>query len=124
MNELVLLPIMHVTAFWILSVAWSLFQGYSGYVYGLFIHDAARKEKTGVVRQLAYGIHHAAMYLVCSMSGFAAWSCASYIAVSTKSQPEMSVGMGAVLIALASITVTGVSGALPRLLFFGNRPVQ
>ena len=127
-------PILFPWSFWIGAIAWCLFQGFSGYRYGLYIFDsayAATKDKKPSrpaenVRQIAYGVHHGAFYFICSLSGFIAWTLAPQVAEKIEKAnawTEISGGSGAILIALAVLALLGVSGGLPRILFLGNRPV-
>lgn len=123
---LVMFPTTCPAWFWVLAIGWSLFQGYTGRVYGLFICESARRGEVGqpsrLTREGAYGLHHASLYFVCSMSGFVAWSLANDLYQSVESWSSVGGGIGAVMIALAGFTVMGVSGALPRILYLGHKP--
>jgi hypothetical protein len=126
-----------------------LFQGYTGYWYGLYIYDSAFKDlelkdlnlklkalelkalelnastscsRPKYVRTLAYGIHHGCFYGLCSLSGFVAWHLAVSL-VKSINFPTVGGGTATILIALAVFAVLGVSGALSRILFMGKRPV-
>jgi len=138
MMQIVNFSVCHPDWFCAFAVAWSVFQGCAGYRYGLYIFDNAlsvgdgkdacrhggivvdslpgtkRPVRSKWVRLLAYGLHHGVFYFVCSLSGFAAWwFIGSGIAG----------GKEAVLVALGVLAVSGISGALPRILYLGNRPV-
>jgi len=117
----VTLPTSSPKLFLIAAIIWSCFQFYAGYYYGVFIFDTADRKGSPMpperVRKLAYGIHHGAMYFCCAVVGFSAWYLAAYrFASYGNSSPG-------VTIALAIISIVGVSGALPRMLYLGNRPV-
>lgn len=121
--SLVLLPSAHPTLFCWIAAIWCLFQSYVGWEYGLYICDRARKEVpiTGpcpvLRRRAAYGFHHSAFYGLCTLAGFLAWS----VAVGARADMLQASASGAVLVALAGTAVLGVSGALPRVLYLGNR---
>jgi hypothetical protein len=111
--------------FWVVAVLWSAFQGYAGFRYGLYIYDAAYKEsgQEPFVRITAYGLHYGAFYSICSFSGFAAWCLLSGLLKNVGNWSQIGGGTGAILVALAVLTVVGVSGGLPRVLYLRNRPV-
>lgn len=111
--------------FWIVAFVWSAFQAYTGFQYGLYICDTACKDSRpkAHVRFLAYGLHHGAFYCLCSLSGFAAWCLARWVSERIVDWSEIAGGTGTILVALAVFAVLGISGALPRILFLGNRPV-
>lgn len=119
------LPVSFPCIFWIIACAWSIFQGYAGFRYGLYIYDLAQNSSTPnqFVRFTAYGLHHGAFYCLCSLSGFTAWRFLIVLSEKVINWSEISGGTGAVLISLAVISVVGVSGGLPRILFLGNRPL-
>jgi hypothetical protein len=111
--------------FLIVAIIWSSFQAYAGYHYGVFISERAGLCRDKSVRFWAYGIHHGAIYFWCSVSGFAAWYLADRLSQEIKEiehWSEVATGTGAILIALAVLSIVGVSGALPRILYLGNRP--
>ena len=128
-------PILFPCCFWICAIAWSLFQSFAGYRYGLFIFDSAYAETkdkkitprpTDKVRQIAYGVHHGVFYFLCSLSGFIASDSLPLITEKIEKAnawAEISGGTGTILIALTLLLCLGVSGGLPRILFLGNRPV-
>jgi hypothetical protein len=107
------------------AVVWSVFQGYAGVRYGLYIYDSAYEagSRKPFVRLMAYGLHHGAFYCLCSFSGFAAWCLLRGLSEKIGNWSEVAGGTGAILIALAVFSVLGVSGGLPRILYLGNRPV-
>jgi len=107
------------------AIVWSTYQSLAGYQYGLYIFDSHREKDRHMVRvrSLLYGVHHGALYFLCSLSGFIAWSIVRSVAEKIGNWSEVAGGTGAILIALALISVVGVSGILPRILYLGNRPV-
>lgn len=128
--------------FWfcVVAGAWSLLQGLAGFQYGLYIFDKAaldfvktdrmdenasplRPPVNKNARTLAYGVHHAVFYLTCSLFGFGAWAAAARLADSVKEWHLVDGGTAALLVALGGFAVAGVSGALPRILYLGGRPV-
>lgn len=111
--------------FWTVAVLWSVFQGYAGLRYGLYIYDSAYKagDRKPFIRLVAYGLHHGAFYTICSVSGFVAWCLLGGLFEKISDWSEVGGGTGAILIALVVLTVVGVSGGLPRVLYLGNRPV-
>jgi hypothetical protein len=115
------LPTSCPTFFVIVALLWSGGQAYAGYHYGLFIFDAADRKGSHAlpsqyVRILAYGGHHAVMYFCCSVAGFAAW----YL-LSTRLD-NAGTWSPVTLVALGIVSIVGVAGALPRMLYLGNRP--
>ena len=74
-------------------------------------------------RRWFYGVHHGALYFVCALSGFIAWKLAVQMSSTINNWPNVATGTGAVFVALALLSVAGVSGILPRILYLGNRPV-
>ena len=125
--EIVKFPASYPVVFLIVSIVWSVYQAYVGYWYGLYIYDNAYNKDTKPTRQphvrlLAYGLHHGAFYCLCSFSGFAAWCLAHWVSKSITNWSGVTSGTGAILTALAVLSVLGVSGALPRILYLGNRP--
>ena len=114
------LPTSSPIFFWIVAIAWSSFQSYAGYHYGVFIFDTAERKNSHtppqLVRRLAYGAHHGAMYFCCAFAGFAAWYLIASRFVSSGNWSS------AVTVALGLVSIVGVSGALPRMLYLGNRP--
>ena len=124
---IVTFPVSSPVLFWIIAIIWSVYQAYVGFQYGLYICDTARKDNSlkpkTHVRILAYGLHHSAFYCLCSLSGFVAWRLALWISERITNWSDISSGTGAVLIALVVLSSLGVSGALPRILYLGNRPV-
>jgi hypothetical protein len=113
--------------FYLIAILWSIFQAIAGYHYGLYIFNSANdKGKVGMNEfwaTLAYPIHHAFFYALCSLSGFIAWHIAYLIVAQITDFRNISTGTGAVLIALSLLALSGISGALPRILYLGNRPV-
>jgi hypothetical protein len=111
--------------FWTVAIVWSAFQAYAGFQYGLYIYDSAHKDDSHKprVRLVAYGLHHGAFYCLCSLSGFAAWCLAHWVSERIGNWSEVAGGTGAILVALAVFSILGISGALPRILYLGNRPV-
>ena len=123
--QIINFPSLSPTCFWIVAFFWSAFQAYTGFQYGLYICDAACKDPRPKphVRFLAYGLHHGAFYGLCSLSGFAAWRLVPLVSEKIVNWSDVAGGTGAILIALTVFTVAGISGALPRILFLGNKPV-
>jgi hypothetical protein len=115
--------------FWLLAAAWSGFQALVGYQYGLYIFDSNREKNWHMrrVRFWFYGVPHGAFYFVCTLSGFVAWKFGSPLANKVSEQigngSSVATGTGAILVALALLSIAGVSGILPRILYLGNRPV-
>jgi len=113
--------------FYLIAILWSIFQAIAGYHYGAYIYNSANDK--GKVRMkiywpiLAYPVHHAAFYALCSLSGFIAWHIAYLLASQIRCWADISTGSSAVLIALLLLAISGISGALPRILYLGNRPV-
>jgi hypothetical protein len=124
-------PVSSPPFFWIVALVWSAYQAFAGYQYGLWIYDNAYKmvDKNNNrnlkwdVRTLAYGLPHSAFYFLCSISGFVAWNLTLWVSERITNWSEISSGTGAILIALAVLSLLGVSGALPRILYLGTRPV-
>jgi hypothetical protein len=124
-------PVSSPCLFWIVAIVWSVYQAFAGYQYGLWIYDNAYKRVDENnnhklkydVRTLAYGLPHSAFYFLCTLSGFVAWDLSLWVSARINNWAEISSGTGAVLVALAVLSLVGVSGALPRILFLGNRPV-
>jgi len=118
-------PISYPTLFWLVAFVWSAYQALCGYQYGLYIFNSHRKEELRRVRVRCwfYGIHHAAFYFLCALSGFIAWIFGLQLSSKIVNWSEVTTGTGAVLIALVVLSVVGVSGILPRILYLGNRPV-
>ena len=112
--------------FWTIAIVWSAFQAYVGFQYGLYIYKSAYPCKDdrpkACVRLLAYGLHHGAFYCLCSLSGFLAWCLAYWVSSRIGNWSDVAGGTGAILVALSVFSVLGVSGALPRILYLGNRP--
>jgi hypothetical protein len=135
MMQIVNSPVLHPRWFWPCVFVWSAFQFYTGFWYALSIYDSAYSDPSRCeicakptrkkhVKCFAYGFHHGAFYFLCSFSGFAAWYLLAYlIADRIINWPSITGGAGTVLIALAALAVSGISGALPRILYLGNRPV-
>jgi len=124
--KIVNFPMLFPCCFWIIAIAWSVFQGYAGYWYGLFIYDSNAIDKPvrpTHVRPVAYGVHHGFFYFLCSFSGFIAWSLALQIAKRIN-WSAVTGGLATILTALLLIAVLGVSGALPRILFLGKNPLK
>jgi hypothetical protein len=122
--------ISHPYWFWIVAIIWSVIQGYAGNYYGLYIYKSAyerngspRPRLKPCVQFFAYRLPHILFYFVCSMSGFVALYLAYLVSVRICNWSEVASGTGAILIALAVFSVLGVSGALPRILYLGNRPI-
>ena len=117
------LPMSSPCWFSVIAILWSLFQSYAGYQYGIYIFTTARNDNSPWhVRVLAYGLHHALWYFVCSFSGFVAWYLAEMVAMRVCNWSEVANGTGVVFVALAAIALMGVSGALSRLLYLGKKP--
>src|SRR5450759_4512396 len=118
-------PVSHPFLFWLAAVVWSIYQSSCGYQYGLYIFNSHRKEELHLVRvrRWFYGVHHGALYFVCALSGFIAWKLAVQMSSTVTNWPNVATGTGAVLVALAVLSVAGVSGILPRILYLGNRSV-
>lgn len=111
--------------FWfgILAIVWSAFQAYAGFQYGLWIYDSTHTNfNTEHGRLTAYGFHHSLFYCVCSLSGFIAWYLLHLASKGIDNWTTVAGGTGAILIALAVVSVAGVSGSLPRILYLGGRP--
>ena len=122
--EIVNLPASFPRLFWTFAVLWSVFQGYAGFYYGLYIYDSANlKIKQKYVRVTAYGLHHGAFYFICSLSGFTAWCLIDGLLHKVDNLSQIGGGAGTILVAFSLLTVAGVSGVLPRILHMGNRPV-
>ena len=125
--QIVNFPTSYPCLFWTAAIVWSAFQAYAGYQYGLYIYDSARKDERPkpcvCVRLLAYGLHHSAFYGLCSLSGFSAWRLAHWVSSRIDNWSDVAGGTGAILVAFAVFSVLGVSGALPRILYLGKRPV-
>jgi len=119
------LPTSYPISFWFAAIVWSVFQGYAGREYGLYIFDKARENDSNKkrVRQLAYGFHHGAFYFLCSLSGFVAWCIGNQVSEKIGNWAEVAAGTGAILVALVVVSIVGISGALPRILYLGNRVV-
>lgn len=115
------------------ALAWSAYQAFVGWNYGLYIIDSAAtrtteteeggvaaRKPTKAIRHSVYGAHHAMWYFACSIFGFAALSLfvdtVGLVQVST-----ITAGGAAVLFAFGAVAVLGVSGALARLLYLGQR---
>lgn len=113
-------PNFHPVWFWLIAISWSAFQGYTGWVYGLFIAQS-NASASRVARALAYGAHHAAFYVLCASAGFGAWALASHTSTRIYDWSSIAGGTAALLVALGAFAVAGVSGALPRILYLGNR---
>jgi hypothetical protein len=122
---IVALPETHPYLFWLAAVGWSIYQFLCGYQYGLYIFNSHRTEELHRVRVRAwfYGVHHGALYFVCALSGFIAWKLTLQMSATIGNWSNVATGTGAVLVALALLSVVGVSGILPRILYLGNRPV-
>ncbi|MDO8571817.1 MAG: hypothetical protein Q7R79_04015 [bacterium] len=120
----VTLPASYPVLFWLIAILWSAFQGYAGREFGFYIFDHARNgdSEKKTVRQLAYGFHHGAFYFLSSLSGFVAWSLVHSISEKIPNWSEVAAGSGAILVALGGFSVLGISGALARILYMGNRP--
>jgi len=121
----ILFPINHQYYFLGLAVAWSACQAYAGYWYGTYIFERANLCRKPHVRICAYGAHHAAFYFFCSLCGFTAWYVAGKVSAKIGVDHWSTIGGGTatILVALAVLTAVGISGALPRILYLGNRPV-
>jgi len=108
------------------ALAWSGFQAYVGGIAGGFICDSARGNEWGVAQRktrfVAYVLAHGSFYFLCSVSGFMACWVLSRLAVEVNDWSKVEGGTGAVMIALGSIMIAGISGALPRILHLGGKP--
>ena len=122
---LVRLPTNHSYIFVAIAFAWSSFQFFAGYCYGIFIFERANLCRTKLVRIGAYGIHHAAFYFLCSVAGFTSWYVANRMSEKIEGCNWSTIGggTGAMFVALVAVSIIGVSGALPRILYLGNRPI-
>lgn len=112
--------------FWTLAIGWSSFQAYAGFQYGLYIYDSSKPNDQSIkklVRNVAYGLHHGLFYFTCSLSGFLAWGLTHLVSSKINNWSNISGGTGAILVAIAVFSVVGVSGALPRILYLGKKPV-
>lgn len=111
--------------FWTFAFVWSAFQAWAGFHYGLHIYDSACRVNINkpYVRLLAYGFHHGAWYFFCSLSGFIAWCVAHWVSSRIGNWSDVASGTGAIIVALAALSVLGVSGALSRILYLGKKPV-
>jgi hypothetical protein len=117
------IPVLLPSLFWVTATVWSVFQAHTGYRTGLWIYDNSGSDKSKkYVRQLAYGVHHAAFYGICSFVGFLAWRGGLAVSGNIADWSNLSGGSGSLLIALAVIAISGISGALPRILYLGGRP--
>lgn len=128
--HIVSFPMLCPKTFWGLAFVWSVIQGCAGRWYGLYIYDSNAIDKyvrPKYVRHFAYGFHHGAFYFLCSFAGFIAWCLAAQFAAKIGETEgawlTISGGSGTILLALAVLGLLGVSGALPRVLYLGNRPV-
>lgn len=111
--------------FWAAALIWSLFQAYAGYRYGLYIYDNAGYENgshSKPTRLLAYGVHHGIFYFACSFSGFATWRLAHWVSSAIGNWADVASGTAAIVIALTVLSIAGISGGLPRIIFFGKLP--
>ena len=122
---LLLLPDSYPFGFLLLGLSWSGYQSFVGGVAGGYICDRARVDPPlavgAGVRFFAYVLPHGALYFVCSVAGFLAWRAISTLTLHVTDWSQVGGGAGAVLIALGSIAVSGVGGALPRILYLGGR---
>lgn len=114
-------------AFYIIAISWSLFQAHAGYHYGLFIFDSAcdtgkQSMNKNWAKKWAYAVPHSALYFLCTFSGFLALFLTYLLASKIDDWLNISGGTGAIFVALALFTVSGISGALPRMLYLGQRP--
>ena len=127
--QIVNFPMLFPYCFWIIAITWSVFQGYTGYWYGLYIYDSNVNDKhvrPKHVKLFAYGFHHGAFYFLCSLSGFISWFLAPLVAERierTNNWAAVTGGTATILTTLVVIAVLGVSGALPRILFLGKKPL-
>ena len=118
--QLLTLPASYPWVFWTLTVAWSAFQGVAGYQYGVFICSKGRPHAGQTVRKI-YGFHHAALYVACAFAGFVAWHLLTALTASITDWSRLPGSADTVLLAIAAFSVLGVSGALARILYLGNK---
>ncbi len=105
-----------------LALIWSLYQLVAGWNYGLFIVVKIPATELGKARRhLIYALHHGLWYFACSYAGFASWSLAVGIAAKVIDWSAVGAGLGTLLAALVAVAVLGVSGALARMLFLGQK---
>ncbi|HLE56902.1 MAG TPA: hypothetical protein VJB15_07455 [Rhodothermia bacterium] len=115
-------PSLANTWFCWLALFWSLYQAAAGWSFGLFtVAHIPKKDLGSARRHLIYGIHHALWYFACSYAGFASWSLAVGIAAKVSDWSNVGAGLGTLLAALVAVAVLGVSGALARMLFLGQK---
>jgi len=123
-----------IVLFYLIATAWSIFQYYAGYTYGLFIinstdhqlknsngYKEATEKWPGATdrnRKWAYGFQHGAFYFICTFSGFVALNFA-YLVWQENCSWE---SLPTIFIVLCIYAVVGISGALPRILFLGKWP--
>jgi hypothetical protein len=118
-----------VSALFLVAIFWIIVQAHAGYRYGLFIFENAYSTKEmrvfrpdKKIRCWAYGVPHCGLYVICTLSGFIAlyyaWQLVCKICWST-----INGGTASVLIALVVLTISGISGALPRILYLGGKPI-
>lgn len=123
--DIVNLPILHSNYFWGFAIVWSTIQGVAGYWYGSFIYDSNPIQddcRPKYVKPFAYGFIHGAFYFLCTISGFIAWRLALQVAKKLD-WSTVTGGMASILTALLLISLFGVSGVLPRILFLGKKPL-
>jgi hypothetical protein len=88
---------------------------------GGHIYDQAIEEgRDQCIRRWAYCVPHAGLYLVATVVGIAAWLLLNAIAARIDVS-QLSGGTATLLVATAMLGVLGVSGALGRLLYIGNK---
>jgi len=87
----------------------------------MYINDTSDNPRTGRARHAIYGLHHGMLYFVCSFAGFEAWALGSSLAARIDGWSSLSGGTATVIIGLATLILLGISGALPRLLYLGQK---
>lgn len=116
------LPTLGTGWFCWLALLWSAYQAIAGWTYGLYIIDSVPNTDPGPWRRYGvYGLHHGLWYLACSYAGFVSWSIGVTVAAGVKEWASIGAGLGALLVALGALAVLGVSGALARMLFLGQK---
>lgn len=100
----------------------------AGWNYGLFINETLATPRTDWRRQWVYRMHHGMLYFACSFCGFVARALAASLTqsltASVNAWSSLSAGSATVFLALCAGSVLGVSGALSRLLYLGQRVWQ
>lgn len=115
------LPQTHPLCFGVIAVLWTAVQGLAGWNYGLFINETSSAPRTDWRRHAVYGLHHACQYVACSVAGFASWQKVSELLAPQDSLLAVTAPGATLTLALGAVTVLGVSGALARLLYLGQR---